>query len=144
MLFCSVSKSIGVLFLSCLGIKTTGAKVKWLPICKPKEEGGLRFKVVREWKNASMSRHLWAVCQKADTLSVKWIHTSVIENHCFWTMNTPCNASWTLKQKIILRPIATSWIKNVVGNGLDNFLRLDNWHPPDSLYQRHGDTKLEM
>lgn len=86
-------------------MKSSGAKVKWCDVCSPKMEGRLGFKVLKDWKRAAMSKHLWAVSQKADTLWVKWVHTYVIERQNLWFMPTPVNSSWTIKKIFKLRPL---------------------------------------
>lgn len=60
-------------------LKTSGAKVAWKSTCTPKSEGRLGFKLLKDWNKALMLRHLWAVCLKAGTLWIKWIHTYVIK-----------------------------------------------------------------
>lgn len=84
-------------------MKKSGAKINWHSVCKPKEEGGLGFRVLEGWNKAAMVKHIWAVCQKSDTLWVKWVHTYVIKSSCFWTMKIPQNASWTIKKLFKLR-----------------------------------------
>lgn len=48
-------------------MKTSGAKVNWHSVCKPKEEG-LGFRVLEDWNKAAMVKHIWAVCPKSDSL----------------------------------------------------------------------------
>lgn len=67
----------------------TGAKGNWQSVCKPENEGGLGFRFLEEWNKAAMVKHIWDVCNKSDTLWVKWIHTFVIKNSCFWVMEIP-------------------------------------------------------
>lgn len=45
-------------------MKHTGAKVKWDDICRPKEEGGLGFRKLKDWNNATMLRHLWLLARR--------------------------------------------------------------------------------
>lgn len=61
----------------------SGAKVSWKDICVPKEEGGLGFRLMKDWNRAFMIRHLWAVCKKSDTLWVKWVHTYISKTNVF-------------------------------------------------------------
>lgn len=74
-------------------MKSSGAKVGWETVCSPKEEGGLGFRVLRDWNKAAMIKHLWALALKADNLWVKWVHTCIIKNHCLWTIPIPVSAS---------------------------------------------------
>ncbi|XP_058195022.1 uncharacterized protein LOC131311543 [Rhododendron vialii] len=54
-------------------------------------------------------------------------------------MSIPPSASWTIRKIFKLRSLVQPWIKSVVGNGLDTFLWLDNWHPLGPLFSRFGE-----
>lgn len=112
-------------------LKGTGAKVSWKDVCVPKEEGGLGFRLMKDWNRASMAQHLWAVCKKSDTLWVKWIHTYIIKDKSIWGLKIPPDASWTVRKILKLR--------DKVGNGIYTFLWLDDWHLLGPLYQKFGD-----
>lgn len=120
-------------------LKKSGAKVKWSNVCAPKKEGGLRFRSLKYWNRAAMSKLLWAIASKADTLWIRWIHTYLFKDQCLWTMNTPTNASWTIRKLFNLRQWVHLWVKSIVGNGKNTFLWLDNWHPFGPLKDCFGD-----
>ena len=67
-------------------MKQTGAKVQWYMVCTPNTEGGLGFRLLREWNRnkATMIRHSWAISSKTDSLWVKWIHIYIIKDHNLW------------------------------------------------------------
>ncbi|XP_058216962.1 uncharacterized protein LOC131327851 [Rhododendron vialii] len=125
---------------SSLEMKSYAAKVQWYHVCSPKEEGGLSFRRIKEWNKATMLRHLWAICNKADTLWVKWIHNYIIKGQCFWSMDIPSDASWTMRKVLNLRSLGQSLIKYQVGNGQNTHLWLDNWHPLGPLFKRFGES----
>ncbi|GFY93106.1 hypothetical protein Acr_08g0015020 [Actinidia rufa] len=57
------------------GGKATSPKkplVAWKDLCKPKSEGGLAFIDLNTWNVALMSKSLWNLHAKKDTLWVKW------------------------------------------------------------------------
>lgn len=58
-------------FWSGTELKSVGAKVAWADVCVPKEEGGLGFQVLKDWNRASMTKLLWALALKIDTLWIK-------------------------------------------------------------------------
>lgn len=60
-------------------LKNYGAKVAWQNVSVPKEKGGSGILWLKTWNKASMLRHLWAICMKADTLWIKCIHTFVLK-----------------------------------------------------------------
>ena len=49
-------------------LKHSGEKVKWEHVSAPKEEGGLGFRLLKDWNKATMQRDIWDVCNTADTL----------------------------------------------------------------------------
>lgn len=65
----------------CSGVelKSIVAKVNWSYVCTPKNEGGLGMKPLKERNKATVLRNLWAICKKAYTLWVMWVHSYVIE-----------------------------------------------------------------
>lgn len=85
---------------------------------------------------------LWIICKKADMLWVKWIHTYVIKDACFWTMKIPQNATWTVQKLLQLRSVVLPWITYVRVMVMDHgtFLWWDNWHPVGPLYLRYRDS----
>lgn len=120
-------------------MRHTGAKVKWDHICRPKAEGGLGFRKVKEWNKATMLKHLWALCKKADSLWVKWVHTYIIKNQSLWHMDTPRDSSWTIRKIFGMRSLGQPLIQYRVGNGKSTFLWFDNWHPLGPFYKRLGE-----
>nr|GEW55871.1 hypothetical protein [Tanacetum cinerariifolium] len=44
------------------------AKIAWKQVCKPKEYGGLGLKNLKVWNEALLTKHLWNIAAKKDTL----------------------------------------------------------------------------
>nr|GEU73629.1 hypothetical protein [Tanacetum cinerariifolium] len=62
-------------FLSNAGDMSRGkAKISWKTICKPKMQGGLGFKDLGKWNEVLLTKHIWNITTKKDTLWVQWIH----------------------------------------------------------------------
>lgn len=120
-------------------MKSSGAKVSWDSVCLPKPEGGLGFRRLKDWNVAAMTKYIWALAKKADTLWIKWVHMFVIKTKCMWTMKVPVYSSWTIKKIFKLRAMVQPWIKCIVGNGSNTFLWWDNWHPVGPLFQKFGE-----
>lgn len=70
-----IDRLMGAFLWKGVELKSAGAKVKWTSVCAPKREGGLGFKLMKDWNRASMLRHLWAISSKAYSLWIKWVHT---------------------------------------------------------------------
>ncbi|GJW15974.1 RNA-directed DNA polymerase, eukaryota, reverse transcriptase zinc-binding domain protein [Tanacetum coccineum] len=62
-------------FLWCQGDLAKGrAKVAWSTMCKPKDQDGLGLKDMNLWNEALLSKHVWNIAAKKDSMWVKWIH----------------------------------------------------------------------
>ncbi|KAI8567999.1 hypothetical protein RHMOL_Rhmol02G0164200 [Rhododendron molle] len=118
----------------------SGANVAWHAVCAPKEEGGLGLCVLKTWNKACMMRHQWAICMKADTLWIKWIHTFILRNQSVWRVKIPQEASWTIRKLFQLRDEIQPWIKYIIGDGKSTYLWVDNWHNLGPICKRFGDS----
>ncbi|GKC59662.1 RNA-directed DNA polymerase, eukaryota, reverse transcriptase zinc-binding domain protein, partial [Tanacetum coccineum] len=50
------------------------AKVDWLDVCKPKDQGGLGFKSLELWNKTLLVKHLWNITSRKESLWVKsWV-----------------------------------------------------------------------
>lgn len=53
-------------------VYSTGAKVKWEIIYKPKEGGGVGLKNLGEWNKACLARIVWMLFTVKDTFWIAW------------------------------------------------------------------------
>lgn len=121
-------------------IKASGAKVAGQFVCAPKRKRGLGFSLLKDWNKASMMRHLWVLCLKADTLWIKWIHTHVIKDQSLLRAKIPNEASWSIRKIFHPRRIMQPWVKYIVGDDMSTFLWIDNWHILGPLYKKFGES----
>lgn len=98
-------------------LKQSGAKVAWNAACVPKDEGGLVLRMLKTWNKASILRHLWSVCLKADTIWIKWVPTYVLKRPRIWKAKILNEASWTIRKLLNLREVVQPWIKYIIGDG---------------------------
>ena len=84
-------------------------KVAWNDICLPKDEGGLGIPNIIVANRAYMAKHIWDLASKKDTLWVKWCHTYMIKDKCFWTCNCGQSASWTWRKILKLLLLSMKW-----------------------------------
>ncbi|XP_057957183.1 uncharacterized protein LOC131150472 [Malania oleifera] len=54
--------------------------VAWQDICLPKDEGGLGVVDLKSWNMALLTRALWNIHAKKDSLWAKWIHHNYLSN----------------------------------------------------------------
>ncbi|GJV34630.1 RNA-directed DNA polymerase, eukaryota, reverse transcriptase zinc-binding domain protein [Tanacetum coccineum] len=109
------------------------AKVAWIDVCKPKDQGGLGFKSLELWNKTLLVKHLWNVAAKKESLWVKWINVVKLKQRSVWDIDIDSKDSWGWKCILSLR----SWIGNHmryrIGNGENANVWHDRWHKDISL-----------
>lgn len=63
-------------------------------MCLPKGEGGLGFLNLTAWNKAILSKIIWNIYAKIDSLWIRWIHSEILNSREFWNTQTeardPC------------------------------------------------------
>ncbi|XP_062103748.1 uncharacterized protein LOC133814854 [Humulus lupulus] len=75
----------------------------WEHVCLPKDHGGLGFREGKKWNIAMMSKYIWAVSTKQDSLWVRWVNATYMKNVDFWFVTPIPDASWYFKKMLKLR-----------------------------------------
>ncbi|XP_058776385.1 uncharacterized protein LOC131650703 [Vicia villosa] len=75
----------------------------WEKVCTPKKNGGLRIINLQIWNKICLSRLLWNICRKADTLWVRWVHMYYIKNADVLQKDIKGSGSWITKQVLKIR-----------------------------------------
>lgn len=60
--------------------------VSWNDCCLPLEEGGLGLRDLKTRNWALLSKILWNINEKADTLWIRWIHNKFIKQEWTWKL----------------------------------------------------------
>ncbi|GAV91954.1 zf-RVT domain-containing protein, partial [Cephalotus follicularis] len=90
---------------------TGRGKVNWADVCKPQEEGGLGIKDARKWNKALLLKQIW---------------------------NLLGLLSWSWRQLLMLRPLASQHLKYICGNGERFSLWYDPWMHGVSVHALYG------
>ncbi|GFS37427.1 phytochrome and flowering time regulatory protein [Actinidia rufa] len=77
--------------------------VAWKEVTLPKIEGGLGLRNPKAWNKALLSKTLWDIQSKKDSLWVQWVHQVYLKGGCFWEYKNKHSDSPLLKQIMILR-----------------------------------------
>ena len=77
--------------------------VAWREVTLPKIEGGLGLRNSKAWNKALLSKTLWDIQSKKDSLWVQWVHQIYMKGDCFWGYTTKNADSPLIKQIMILR-----------------------------------------
>jgi len=67
-------------------MKTTKAKVSWQEICKPKHEGGLGLRSLKEANDVCCLKLIWRIVSHGNSLWVKWIEENLLKQKSFWSV----------------------------------------------------------
>lgn len=64
-------------------LNTKKAKVSWKDCCKPKDEGGLGLRPIKEANDVSCLKLLWRIVSSKSSLWVRWINRYLIRKNSF-------------------------------------------------------------
>lgn len=107
-----------------------GARVSWDDVSKPKKEGGLGLKKLKDWNAAALSRLIWNLCQPiSSSLWVCWVRANLTKKGQFWVAKVPWRCSWTWRKVLAFRDRLRSCISVKVGDGSSTSLWFDSWLP---------------
>ena len=108
------------------GGKATSYKhplVAWREICRPKSEGGLGFIDLNACNSALLSKFIWNLQTKNDSLWVKWIHQIYLKWSSFGEYVSTKQDSQIIKQLILIR----DQIVLEEGNSPAALLKMHQW-----------------
>ncbi|OAP07106.1 hypothetical protein AXX17_AT2G19500 [Arabidopsis thaliana] len=115
------------------------AKVSWDEICKPKKEGGLGLRSLREANEVSSLKLIWRLLSCQDSLWVKWTRMNLLKKESFWSIGTHSTlGSWIRRRLLKHREVAKSFCKIEVNNGVNTSFWFDNWSEKGPLINLTG------
>jgi len=121
-------------------LNTSKAKIAWTDVCKPKDEGGLGLRSLKEANDVSCLKLIWRIISHADSLWVKWIHATLLKQVSFWAVRENTSlGSWMWKKVLKFRDAAIQLCKAEVNNGAHTFFWYDNWSDMGRLIDIAGD-----
>lgn len=75
-------------------LKKSGAKVAWVHLCIPRNEGGLGFKDIEIWNKAVVSKHVWYLLSGGEqSMWCQWIKSYLLKKRSFWSVKIPSDPS---------------------------------------------------
>lgn len=79
--------------------------VAWRDLTLPREEGGLGLRDTRAWNSALLSKVLWDIHLKKDTLWVRWMHHTYLRHTSIWELPARRDYSALLKKVLSIRDV---------------------------------------
>ncbi|KAH6797401.1 hypothetical protein C2S52_021955 [Perilla frutescens var. hirtella] len=83
------------------------APVAWKTLYLPQEDGGLGFKDLRTWNRALLSKVLWNIQSRAETLWIKWVHEEYLKGRDLWSWVPKTTNSQIFKNLAQIRDLLT-------------------------------------
>ena len=77
--------------------------VPWKDICLPKNEGGLGLKDLRSWNSSLLSKVLWNIHNKKDSLWIKWVSNEYLISGSIWERDFRKDDSPIFKKLLAIR-----------------------------------------
>ena len=77
--------------------------VSWETLCFNKTAGGVGIRDPGIWGQALLSKHLWEVQQKQDSLWIRWLHGYYLRGKDFWTCRANSQSSFLWKSLLEVR-----------------------------------------
>ncbi|KAG7560295.1 Reverse transcriptase domain [Arabidopsis thaliana x Arabidopsis arenosa] len=119
------------------------AKIAWEQVCKPKTEGGLGLRNLKEANDVCCLKLIWRIVSNRSSLWVKWIDTYLLRKTSFWMVKQNTNAgSWIWKKILKYRDLAMSFSKVEVRNGETTSFWYDNWSTLGRLFETVGERGI--
>lgn len=88
------------------------AKVAWEEVCKPKQEGGLGLRSLKEANDVFCLKLVWKLVSHGSSLWIKWIETNILKRETFWSIkSTTSLGSWIWKKLLKYRDKANNSVR---------------------------------
>ena len=127
-------------------LNTHKAKVSWKDFCKPKEEGGLGLRSIKEANDVACLKLVWRIISSPSSLWVKWINIYLIHKNSFWSVKERSSlGSWTWKKVLKYRDKAATLTRINVNNGRSTYFWFDTWSSHGRLIDKtNGRGTIDM
>ncbi|KAJ9536620.1 hypothetical protein OSB04_un000169 [Centaurea solstitialis] len=123
-------------------------KLAWADVCKPIYSGGLGFKRLALWNRALVSKHLWDIITRRESVWVDWLWAMRFSGS-IWEIKPKPPWPWVLRSILALRDQIRPFIFSQVYDGCRTYAWSDCWMDVGSLstlisyrrFQAQGFTK---
>ena len=121
------------------------AKIAWIDVCKPKEEGGLGLRNLLEANRVSCLKLIGRILTARSSLWVQWIWKYLIRKGSFWSVKEKSSlGSWMWKKLLQLRPLALQLTKVEINSGSTTSFWFERWSQLGKLIELTGERGCLM
>ena len=104
------------------------AKIAWVEVCKPKQEGGLGLRSLKEANDVCILKLIWRIVSNGNSMWVKWVKIFLLKQKKIWALKeTTSLGSWMWKKILKFRTTAKSLCKVELHNSMDTSFWFDDW-----------------
>ncbi|KAJ4979574.1 hypothetical protein NE237_010354 [Protea cynaroides] len=137
-------KALESLFASFLWSEPDGKSkmhlVSWKRICKPKFEGGMDIKRIKDMNKAKKFKLIWHIASGKDNLWMDWVKKTYLQVDSIRTVKSTSSCSWVWRAILMHRQQFSEKFIIKVGNGGFGRLWLDPWHLEGILGLKYGSS----
>ncbi|XP_024015880.1 uncharacterized protein LOC112089134 [Eutrema salsugineum] len=115
------------------------AKVSWEDVCKPKVEGGLGLRSLREVNMVCSLKLVWRFLFNMPSLWASWLRCRYVKGNSFWSLpESPPHSSWIWWRMLKIRIVAQRFYYMEVNNGERTSFWLDRWSSLGRIFDITG------
>ncbi|XP_058784180.1 uncharacterized protein LOC131658948 [Vicia villosa] len=82
--------------------------VAWHKVCSPCKQGGLGLINITIWNQVTLLKCLWNICNKSDSLWIRWIHKVYLKGKDVMEVEAGQNWTWILRKILNCKPLIAS------------------------------------
>lgn len=112
--------------------------IAWDQVCRPKTEGGLGIRRVRDWNQAATSQLCFQIISNKNSLWANWVRWKYLKNNSFWSAKTLSKCSWAWRGIMRVCEKMKKHVIQCIGNGRSTNIWFDPWLPNGSLVDQFG------
>lgn len=74
-------------------------------VCLPEATSGLNIINLELWNNATVTKYLWAIAMKKDSIWIRWVHNVYIKNRGLEFLIIPKIETWVVRKLLATREL---------------------------------------
>lgn len=114
--------------------------ISWNHVCRPKQEGGLVIRRVKDWNRAATSQLCFQIISKKPSLWTEWVRWKYLKCGKFWFAKPPAKCSWAWRGILRVSESMKGHIFHCIGNGKNTNVWFDPWLPKGPLVDQFGSS----
>ncbi|XP_077246059.1 uncharacterized protein LOC143885903 [Tasmannia lanceolata] len=107
--------------------------IAWDNLCKPKAEGGVGIRHLRDINQVGQMKQFWALASGKPSLWKDWISRKYIRSQNLWTIPMPSSPSWGFRGILQTREIMKKLVCYAIGDGKGIDFWKQPWHPNGAI-----------